>query len=775
MDSTLTDNLAAGNPALQRRLFFIILGCIALLYAFLAGLRTVSATDLGWQLATGRWVVQHHSIPSTDVLSYTAAGESWIYQVGAGVIFYVAYLLGGYALISWMGAAACVGTIALLLRRGSAVSAGIAILAVPLIAYRTAPRADMFTVVLFAAFLSLLWENYQTGRARLWLLPVLMLAWVNLHFGFTAGLGLIAAYAGVELGDRMFSQSGRHDALQRLKRAAPWFVATALATLANPWGWGIYRALLLQQHAIQAQQFLIGEWTSVPVSWNAFVSALWLRQGKGAIYALLVIAVVAAAFALLRAQLGTAILLLAATYPAVRYVRMGAVFACVVVVIGGAVLSAALAPVASRIPQARARSLVAATAVGLLAALALLRCFDLVTNRTYFQSTEATAFGVGLGWAFPQRGAEFIARENLPGEIFNTYDEGGFVSWTLGPQRSDYIDPRDTLFGLARIQRHNHLLRSAPDSDAWQEEVSRYNINTVLLPIAHLDEAHYARLQNFCNSQAWQPVYVDEVSAVFVRHTPQTEALLRRFPVNCATAPLPSPPPGKSRAEAFHAWANAASVLAALDRNAEALTAVTNALSIFPDSASMHVVRGNLLLATGSPTDSIPEYQAAVALDPNEYTLSALASIYRKFGKMPAAFATMERAAQVAQRPEMEYLNLAYAHLEARPSQPEEALKAFDEAAASAPHNMKAIDDGSFGVAVAQGRSIAWELLGNLDEAIASENEVVQLQPDSPDPLTRLAKLYRLQGREGEANRAEGRAAAILRKQQSPKTTRLRG
>src|SRR5208282_620858 len=110
---------------------------------------------------TGRWVVQHHSIPSVDVLSYTAWGQPWIYPVGAGIIFYVAYLLGGYALISWIGAAACVGAVALLLRRGSAVSAAIAIVAVPIVALRTTPRADMFTVVLFAAFLSILWEQHR--------------------------------------------------------------------------------------------------------------------------------------------------------------------------------------------------------------------------------------------------------------------------------------------------------------------------------------------------------------------------------------------------------------------------------------------------------------------------------------------------------------------------------------------------------------------------------------------------------------------------------------
>jgi tetratricopeptide (TPR) repeat protein len=270
-------------------------------------------------------------------------------------------------------------------------------------------------------------------------------------------------------------------------------------------------------------------------------------------------------------------------------------------------------------------------------------------------------------------------------------------------------------------------------------------------------------LQNFCASKTWQPVYLDEVSAVFVRRTPQTEDLLQRFPVNCATAPLPAPPVGKSRAEAFHAWSNAAGVLAALDRNSAALSAVANALSIFPDSAFLHVLRGNLLLATGSPSESVQEFQAAVALDANEFTLSALASIYRKMGRMPAAYATMERAAQVAQRPEMEYLNLAYAYLQSRPSQPEAALKAFGEATRRAPRNMSAIDGGTFNVAIAQGRSSAWQSLGNLDEAIAAVQEIVQLQPSSPEPLTRLAQLYRMNGQVEEANRAEERAAAMTK------------
>jgi hypothetical protein len=47
-------------------------------------------------------------------------------------------------------------TTGLLLKRGSVVHALLAVPAVPLIAIRMRPRADMFTVILFAAFLALL-------------------------------------------------------------------------------------------------------------------------------------------------------------------------------------------------------------------------------------------------------------------------------------------------------------------------------------------------------------------------------------------------------------------------------------------------------------------------------------------------------------------------------------------------------------------------------------------------------------------------------------------
>jgi hypothetical protein len=86
----------------RTRIPFLSLRLAAIGYAFIAGLRTLSEYDLGWQLATGRWVVQHLQIPSTDVFSYTVPGAPWIYPVGSGLLFYGIYIVGGYQLLSWL-------------------------------------------------------------------------------------------------------------------------------------------------------------------------------------------------------------------------------------------------------------------------------------------------------------------------------------------------------------------------------------------------------------------------------------------------------------------------------------------------------------------------------------------------------------------------------------------------------------------------------------------------------------------------------------------------
>ena len=287
----------------------------------------------------------------------------------------------------------------------------------------------------------------------------------------------------------------------------------------------------------------------------------------------------------------------------------------------------------------------------LLAVLAFVRCFDLVTNRYYLGNVEESSFGAGLGWWFPQRAVEFIQREQLPGEVFNTLTEGGFATWALGPERRDYIDGRSIPFGVAGIEREIQLRQSPPDSAVWMDETARYNINTVLLPVARYQGIQLVRLADFCNSPLWKLVYLDDVSAVFVRRSTRTEALIERFPLSCATAPLPASPPVRQDAAAFNTWANSAAALYALGRNADALSASGKALDIYDDSAFLHWLRGNILTAEEQFSDAEKEYRLALDIKPDAVVWASLAQCYRRQGRTDAALDAEQHAAELSRKP----------------------------------------------------------------------------------------------------------------------------
>ena len=327
-----------GEPSrFERRLFFI-LAAVALIYAFLAGLATVGDPDFGWLLARSRWMAQHHHVLSTNLLSYTVPNAGSVYPALGGLILYWIYLLGGYALLSWTCALACAGTVALLLRRGSVVSAAIAILAVPFIAMRMVPRAELFALVIFAAYVSLLWQHHETGRAPLWLLPLLMAIWVNVHFSFFSGLGLLAAFVAVALLEFPFGADRRLQATSRLKREIPWFLAAAAATIVNPWGWRIYQETIHFTTATLGVR--VNEW--VPLHWN-WTNSFSLRSTNDLIHLLFAVALLAVALALLQLRWGAAFLLLAALFQASRHFRMMPLASCLLVVVAGAVLFAVAA------------------------------------------------------------------------------------------------------------------------------------------------------------------------------------------------------------------------------------------------------------------------------------------------------------------------------------------------------------------------------------------------------------------------------------------------
>jgi len=755
-------DLSPPDPSL--RFWHLFLAIVALVYAFLAGYRTLTDADLGWQIATGRWIIQHHQIPSIDVLSYTAYGKPWIYPVGSGLLFYAIYSIGSYALLSWSGAAACVGTVALLLRRGSWTTAALAILVVPRIALRTTPRAEIFSVIFFAAFLTILWEQYETGHARLWLLPIMMAAWVNLHLGLTAGFGLIVGYVVLECTDMLWPVC-RQKAMDHLRRAWPWFLATFAATIANPWGWRIFASTLTLMTPMANQSLMIDEWNPVRLDWASFVSGLSIYNYDSTVVLILVV-LVAMPVALIRRHFGAAVWLGGALFLGLRHARLLIFLAAVVIIVAGSVFSSAVASFQGKARDSRIFSILTGAICCLVALLAFLWSVDLITDHAYMRKAGmygTASFGTGLSWWFPAGAATFIEREKIPSQLFNTYLEGGYIVWRLGEHYKDYVDGRGDPFGPELIRRGFQLVQTPPDSSEWQREADRYGINAIIVPLGrYWGVEHFPLLRQFCLSDNWPPVYLDETSAVFLRRTSATESLISRLQINCDTIPIPAVAPTGTSSQAFNQWANAASVLNALGRTQEALAATSKALEIFPDSGSLRFARADLLERVGDLQDAEREYLASARLAPDPANWTRLAGLYEREGRLPQAIAAWNNRLKLSSKDAyVPLLSLGFDYLNI--GQPHDALDAFARSETSLRKEKgNSIEPfKQFYATLAHGRAIAYRALGDIKAAVASEEQAVQLRPEQQGSWLQLAALYELQGRSEDAERARNRAAAL--------------
>jgi tetratricopeptide (TPR) repeat protein len=667
----------------------VTLFTLALLYAFAAGLRTLGDFDLGWQLATGRWIVQHGHIPFTDVFSYTASGTEWIYPVLSQLLLYLSYVIGGYGLLSWLGAVACVGTVALLIRRSSIVGVLLAIASVPLIAACTPPRAEMFTAVLFAAYVNLLWHYHRSGKESLWLLPVLMCLWVNLHLGFIAGLAMCGAYILIEIEDAIVP-ARRSGALLRLKKAAPWLIATLAATIVNPWGWRIYAAIARQGSIVQTHSMWIWEWQGLRLTPAALAKAVAWRDTDSAVLWLIFAASIAVLCALAKRSFVPALLLASAIYLVIHAIRMEACFASITVVVGGTVLSQTLRSfyenrIATRFEMSsRYQAFAAGVLVVVMTCFVGVRSFDLITNRLYLKTPFAfSTFGAGNSLWQPDQAAEFVVKERLPRNLFHDFNSGGFVVWKLSPSYPDYIDGRSIPFGSSLLLHDGSLLEESLDSAAWSSEADTRGINTLLLSLDFEAGNALRSLGSYCDGQRWRPVFLDAFGAVFVRVGPETTDLVHRLQIDCKTVQFADPPVTASDSAQFRYLLNVGTILVVLDRNDEAMQRLEKAEHIFSDNAFLHYAKGIALGNMGYAKDSERELVTSVKLGSTDDAPAALARLYDQDGRYAEEAEVLRGAADRSARPHWLYLLLG--DVELKLGRGDLALTSFQNAERESP------------------------------------------------------------------------------------------
>jgi tetratricopeptide (TPR) repeat protein len=260
---------------------------------------------------------------------------------------------------------------------------------------------------------------------------------------------------------------------------------------------------------------------------------------------------------------------------------------------------------------------------------------------------------------------------------------------------------------------------------------------------------------------------MDEVSAIFVRRTPQTAAIVDQLQIDCDKISFAPPANQQSsaisnsrrQAELFNFYTNSAELLYTLGRYPEALASLDRAQSIFTENANLHWIRGLLLEHAGNAAAAESEVLASLRLEPKDENWMMLGIFYMSEKRYAEAIEIFRRSAESSSRPHDLWMLLGQAYLQTR--QPRPALEAFDKAEASSPFSGDSESLGAhFNSMVATGRAKAWYQLGDLPRSVSFQEDAVRLAPNDAKLWQGLADLYDAQGKTAQAAQARSHTLA---------------
>jgi hypothetical protein len=456
--------------------------------------------DVWWHLRTGRWIVEHRALPTSDCFSDYGRGKPWVaYSWLAELLLYglcQAFGIFGLRVFLATMALAILGAIYALLRRlqpNHRLTATMTLVAAIGIFTLFSPRPWLFSILFFVLELDLLLTASRSGNRRLllWLLPLFAL-WANVHIQCMVGLVFLGLAVIEPLVARMLPDGCVSPDARRLPPG--WllaiFVLSAAAMLVNPYHFRLYQVALE----------LLGQ----TALWNRIAELLAMPFRTWSNWAVLAVAL-AATFAMGRQRQIRPLLALAlaaAIYFGFRSQRD----AWMVLVAGLAALASSSGEwrVANGEWTARGADRRQAWGAALIVAVAL--AVGIACLRGQLLSEK-------IAGQFPVRAVEFVARQRLAGPMYNLFDWGGYLMYAL-PEIPVGIDGRTAVHGQQRVLRNWSTVYGR---DGWQDDPELARARLVILPRDCPLSGLLARDARF------RRVYGDEVATVFVGRLAQPE------------------------------------------------------------------------------------------------------------------------------------------------------------------------------------------------------------------------------------------------------------
>lgn len=471
-----------------RRLVF----SLTIIAVFAMAVRVSIDSDTWWHLRAGAWIVEHQAVLRQDLFSLTRMGDPWIYPGWlAQALLYAAFSALGYAGLNLLTALlVTAGLISLwfCMRSPLLLRSAVLLLAAAASAVYWSARPQIFSFALSGLFILLL-ERSRQKRKLLWLLPLLMVLWVNLHGGFMIGLLLLAAH----LGGAILAFGGgwllRKASLGELwRQQGGWITALGLAAA------GCLAALVVNPHGAQMAlypfktialgvlQDYIAEWQAPDLASKEVQPFLWM----------LGLALGSMLVQWRKVRASDLLLIIGFGWMSFSAARNIATFALAAAPILDRQLSSIIGPWlekrrrATDLPPRLTRPINATLVLLALIAAGIKISIPLQTAVNEAQVARQQPVGP----------VATIAALEPPGNLFNSYNWGGYITWALYPAYPSFVDGRTDLFG-------DELLRTYLDvwlaAEGWQQSLESWNINLALIEkdaplVAALEDLGWKRL-----------------------------------------------------------------------------------------------------------------------------------------------------------------------------------------------------------------------------------------------------------------------------------------
>jgi hypothetical protein len=460
--------------------------------------------DIWWHIKVGEWIVDHRAFPHTGILSRTAANRPWsAYSWGYELLLsrsYAWFGLVGVGIFGTLLTVAVAYAVYWMTRRLSGKFwFAVLLTAVTCSAFLFSlmPRPVFFSMILFAATLTLLLESQRPGREKaLYWLPLVFLLWANCHIQFIYGLFAVGLFIGVNLLQHLTEYFGINPAFAQPSTVSATkllliFAACLLATCIGPYSYHLYGIVFDYASS------------TFPYTYIREFQALTFRALSHYVELLLAAAAFFALGRQKRIDLFKLALLTSASIIAFRTMRDSwflciAAAACIADSWGGTISAKEVD--GEKLARDSGETLL--EKAGLAAALALM--IFLIARNTNFNTR---GLDDAMSSFFPVKAVNFLRQNPQPGPLYNPFDWGGFLTWYM-PDYPVAIDGRTDLYG---DELDKLFFDSERGLDSYVNDPYLNESGVVLL---QKEKPLAAMLRT---DPRFQKIYEDRLAIVFVR------------------------------------------------------------------------------------------------------------------------------------------------------------------------------------------------------------------------------------------------------------------